>query len=86
MYTYFLIPALLVIAVAFKYHKKEESPTPEQQLDVQKCIKKAELYADFNPELFKEFINASSFLSIKLITDVKVFIFVVENKLCCCYN
>jgi hypothetical protein len=57
MYTYFLIPALLVIAVAFKYHKKEESPTPEQQLDVKKCIKKAELYADFNPELFKEFVN-----------------------------
>lgn len=55
MYTYFLIPALLVIAVAFKYNKKE-SPTPEQ-LDIKSCIKKAELYADFNPELFKEFVN-----------------------------
>ena len=55
MYTYFLIPALLAVALVIKYHKKNE-PTPEQ-LDVQSCIKKAELYSNFNPELFKEFVN-----------------------------
>ena len=56
MYTYLLIPILLVTAIVIKYKKELPTTTPEQ-LNVQNCIKKAELYADFNPELFKEFVN-----------------------------
>ena len=59
MYSYLLIPFVLISAVVFKY----KNPIPpiahlkKTKFDVQYYIKKVEPYSDFNPELFKEFIN-----------------------------
>lgn len=55
MYSYLLIPVLLIAVVLFKYKKPPTAPL--KKFDVQYYIKKVEPYSNFNPELFKEFIN-----------------------------
>ena len=56
MYSYLLIPVVLIGVVLFKYKIPPTQP-PLKKFNVQYYIKKVEPYSDFNPELFKEFIN-----------------------------
>ena len=61
MYSYLLIPVVLIAVVLFKYKKPLPPSAPatlkKTKFNVQYYIKKVEPYSDFNPELFKEFIN-----------------------------
>ena len=58
MYTYLLIPIFLTVAVLVKYRNQTRPPPDSKKVvDINYFTHKVEPYSDFNPELYKEFIN-----------------------------
>ena len=56
MYTYMSVPVLLVVAFAIKRHRTPTAPV-ETEIDIDYYIKQVEPYSEYNPELFKEYVN-----------------------------